>query len=349
MSKSQKPAFQLGMIGLGRMGLNMVARIQQAGIDCVAFDIHPPARTEAAGHGATPVESLQELTEVLRAPRAIWMMLPTAVVDQVVAELIPLLQPGDILIDGGNSHYVDDLRRARVLSEKGLFYVDVGVSGGVWGRERGYCQMIGGPDQAVKGLEPVFQALAPGIASVARSPGRSSEPVPAEEGWLHCGPSGAGHFVKMVHNGIEYGMMAAYAEGLNILKHAGEGGQNREVNAETTPLEHPERYLYDLPIAEIAELWRRGSVIGSWLLDLTAMELHQDPQLEGYAGRVSDSGEGRWTALAAIETGVPVPVLTSALFSRFSSRGQADYAGKVMSAMRHAFGGHLEKSSSGQG
>jgi 6-phosphogluconate dehydrogenase len=270
-------------------------------------------------------------------------MLPTAVVDKVLDGLVPLLGAGDMVIDGGNSHYVEDLRRAKALGEKQIMYVDVGVSGGVWGRERGYCQMIGGPEEAYRHLEPAFAALAPGVGTAPRSPGREGDPTPAEQGYLHCGPNGAGHFVKMVHNGIEYGLMAAYAEGLNILHGANVGKQKQEIDAETTPLEHPERYQYDFPLGDVVELWRRGSVIGSWLLDLTAIEMGRDPTLAHYAGRVSDSGEGRWTALAAIEEGVPAPVLTSALFGRFASRGHDEFADKVMSAMRHAFGGHDEK------
>ncbi len=334
---------QLGMVGLGRMGANMVRRMQEHGVRCVGFDTHAEARHAATDCGADTAASLSELVDKLATPRAIWMMVPSGVVDSVVDELLPLLDAGDMIIDGGNSHYVDDIRRAKVAAGKGVMYVDVGVSGGVWGHDRGYCQMIGGPEDAWRHLEPAFAALAPGFETAERTPGREGEPGPAERGYLHCGPSGAGHFVKMVHNGIEYGLMAAYAEGLNILKHADAGKHEREQDAETTPLEHPEHYQYDLPLGEIVEVWRRGSVIGSWLLDLTAGEMTADPTLENYSGRVSDSGEGRWTALAAIEEGVPAPVLTSALFGRFSSRNNDLFADKVMSAMRHAFGGHKEK------
>ncbi|MBM7128206.1 decarboxylating 6-phosphogluconate dehydrogenase [Dyella mobilis] len=334
---------QLGFVGLGRMGLNMVRRMQQAGIDCVVFDTNLDARKEAASYGATAAESIQDLAEKLQAPRAVWLMLPTAVVDAVLDQVVPLLSPGDTVIDGGNSHYVEDLRRAEALGKHQLMYVDVGVSGGVWGRERGYCQMIGGPEKAYQRLEPAFAALAPGVDAAPRSEGRTGEPSSAEKGYLYCGPNGAGHFVKMVHNGIEYGLMAAYAEGFNVLKHANAGKQKRTADAETSPLENPERYQYDFPLGEVAELWRRGSVIGSWLLDLTAAELGRDPSLKAYNGRVSDSGEGRWTAQAAIDEGVPVPVLAAALFGRFTSQGNELYANQVMSAMRHAFGGHNEK------
>jgi 6-phosphogluconate dehydrogenase len=340
---AQKSALQLGFVGLGRMGLNMVRRLQDASIECVVFDTHLEARREAASHGATAADSIQDLVAKLDGPRAVWLMLPTAVVDVVLDQLTPLLAEGDAVIDGGNSHYVEDLRRAQALAKHKLMYVDVGVSGGVWGRERGYCQMIGGPEQAFKRLEPVFAALAPGVGAAPRSEGRVGEPSAAEKGYLYCGPNGAGHFVKMVHNGIEYGLMAAYAEGLNVLKNANAGKQQRSADAETSPLENPERYQYDFPLGDIAELWRRGSVIGSWLLDLTAAELGRDPTLKDYTGRVSDSGEGRWTAQAAIDEGVPVPVLTAALFGRFTSQGNELYANKVLSAMRHSFGGHAEK------
>ena len=340
--KAQQQKLQLGFVGLGRMGLNMVRRMQQAGIDCVVFDTNIDARKEAAGYGAVAADSIQDLAAKLKAPRAVWLMLPTAVVDAVLDQLTPLLSAGDTVIDGGNSHYVEDLRRAEALGKHQLMYVDVGVSGGVWGRERGYCQMIGGPEAAYKRLEPAFAALAPGVDTAPRSESRTGDPSPAENGYLYCGPNGAGHFVKMVHNGIEYGLMAAYAEGLNVLKNANAGKQKRSADAETTPLEHPELYQYDFPIGDVVELWRRGSVIGSWLLDLTAIEMGRDSTLKDYTGRVSDSGEGRWTAQAAIDEGVPVPVLTAALFGRFTSQGNELYANKVMSAMRHAFGGHNE-------
>lgn len=342
-NENETRTLQLGLVGLGRMGLNMIRRMQPAGVSCVGYDPNADARKSVTESGADAAASLGELVQKLQVPRAVWMMVPSGVVDDVVDELLPLLDAGDMIIDGGNSHYVDDIRRAKVAAEKDIMYVDVGVSGGVWGRERGYCQMIGGPEKAYQHLEPAFAALAPGVETAARTPGREGDPVPAENGYLYCGPNGAGHFVKMVHNGIEYGLMAAYAEGLNILHHANVGKQEREQDAETTPLEHPEHYQYDLPLPDIVEVWRRGSVIGSWLLDLTAIEMGQDPALEHYTGRVSDSGEGRWTALAAIEEGVPTPVLTSALFGRFTSRNHDLFADKVMSAMRHAFGGHDEK------
>lgn len=345
-SKDQD-GFKLGFVGLGRMGLNMVRRLHAAGIACVAFDLSADARAQAEADGVKAVASLRELIAALPAPRALWMMVPAGVVDRVLEELSSLLGKGDVVVDGGNSHYVDDLRRAKRLEGEGVMYMDVGVSGGVWGRERGYCQMIGGPDEAYQRLQPVFAALAPGVDSAPRTSGRDGAPSPSEQGYLHCGPGGAGHFVKMVHNGIEYGLMAAYAEGLNVLHHANVGREQQQQDAETTPLEHPERYQYDLPLGEITELWRRGSVIGSWLLDLTAAEMARDATLERYAGRVSDSGEGRWTSLAAIEEGVPVPVLTAALFGRFASRGQDTYANKVMSAMRNEFGGHDEKPAEG--
>ena len=347
MTKDAKSKLQLGFVGLGRMGLNMVGRMQAAGIDCMVFDTNAGARAAAVEAGAQAADSLEAMVGKLSGPRAVWLMLPTAVVDKVLDALVPLLGLGDMVIDGGNSHYVEDLRRAKALDAKGIQYVDVGVSGGVWGRERGYCQMIGGPKEAYEHLEPAFAALAPGVATAPRSPGREGEPSPAEQGYLYCGLNGAGHFVKMVHNGIEYGLMAAYAEGLNILHAANVGKQAQVVDAETTPLEHPERYQYDFPLGEVVELWRRGSVVGSWLLDLTAIEMGRDPSLAHYAGRVSDSGEGRWTALAAIEEGVPAPVLTAALFGRFSSRGNDGFANQVMSAMRHAFGGHDEKPAQG--
>ncbi|HET8940588.1 MAG TPA: decarboxylating 6-phosphogluconate dehydrogenase [Rudaea sp.] len=339
----KKAALQLGMIGLGRMGLNMLRRMHEAGIHCVGTDTNAQAREAAQQAGVKSAANLKELIGRLDSPRSLWMMLPTAIVDRVLDEIAPLLAPGDIVIDGGNSHYVNDLRRAKKLAERKIMYVDVGVSGGVWGYERGYCQMIGGPDAAYKHLEPAFAALAPGVDMAPRTPGRMGPPATAERGYLHCGPNGAGHFVKMVHNGIEYGLMAAYAEGLNLLHNANVGKRARTEDAETAPLEHPDRYQYDIPVGDVVEVWRRGSVIGSWLLDLTAIEMGNDDTLKDYEGRVSDSGEGRWTAQAAIDEGVPAPVLTAALFGRFASRGNDLYANKVMSAMRHAFGGHKEK------
>ncbi|MCB9915012.1 MAG: decarboxylating 6-phosphogluconate dehydrogenase [Planctomycetes bacterium] len=334
---------QLGMIGLGRMGANMVRRLLAHEHACVVFDRSPDAVRALAQAGAVGATSLGDLVRRLDAPRAVWLMVPAAAVDDAIAELTPLLEPGDVLIDGGNSYYVDDQRRAAELAPRGLHYVDVGTSGGVWGLERGYCQMIGGEPQVIARLEPLFAALAPGVDAAPATPGRDARRGSADRGYLHCGPAGAGHFVKMVHNGIEYGLMAAYAEGLNVLRGASIGEHAGEVDAETTPLRAPERYRYDLDLPEIAELWRRGSVIGSWLLDLTAGALAADPDLDSFAGRVSDSGEGRWTLHAAIDEGVPVPVLSAALFERFSSRGRADFADKVLSAMRHAFGGHVEK------
>jgi 6-phosphogluconate dehydrogenase len=336
---------QIGMIGLGRMGANMVRRLLKAGHECVVFDMSSQAVDALAREKAVGSSSLKDLTRKLEKPRAVWMMVPAAVVDSTIADLLPALEEGDILIDGGNSYYVDDLRRARELAPKGIHYVDVGTSGGVWGLERGYCQMIGGETETVKRLDPLFAALAPGPGSVPRTPGRKSGSGTAENGYLHCGPSGAGHFVKMVHNGIEYGLMAAYAEGLNILRGASVGKRRHEVDAETTPLREPEHYQYEFNLVDVAEVWRRGSVVGSWLLDLTAGALSEDPKLEHFAGRVSDSGEGRWTIHASIDEGVPSPVLTAALYQRFSSRGEADFADKVLSAMRHAFGGHEEKKS----
>jgi 6-phosphogluconate dehydrogenase len=336
---------QLAMIGLGRMGANMVRRLVRAGHECVVFDRSPDAVAQLVREKAIGAASLQELSRKLTKPRAVWMMVPAAVVDRTIADLVPHLERGDILIDGGNSYYVDDLRRAKELAPKGIHYVDVGTSGGVFGLERGYCQMIGGDDATVRHLDPVFAALAPGIGSAQRIPGREGRGGTAEQGYLHCGPPGAGHFVKMVHNGIEYGLMAAYAEGLNILRGASVGKREHEVDAETTPLRNPERYQYDFDLADIAEVWRRGSVVASWLLDLTASAMLQDAKLERFAGRVSDSGEGRWTVKASIDEGVPSPVLTTALYQRFSSRGEADFADKVLSAMRHAFGAHEEKKS----
>jgi 6-phosphogluconate dehydrogenase len=334
---------QLGMIGLGRMGANMVVRAMNAGHDIHVFDTHPAAVKPLADKGAKGSTELVAFVKSLDKPRVIWMMVPAGAVDAVLAELTPLLDTGDIIVDGGNSYYHDDLRRAQVLKAKNLHYVDVGVSGGVWGLERGYCMMIGGENDVVKRLDPIFKALAPGVAAAPRTPGASGEPSPAENGFLHCGPNGAGHFVKMVHNGIEYGIMAAYAEGLNILKNANAGTVERSTDAETTPLRNPELYRYDLDLPAVAEVWRRGSVIGSWLLDLTASALRHNPDLSNFKGRVSDSGEGRWTLQAAIDEGVPAPVISSALFNRFASRGDAEFADKLMSAMRFEFGGHLEK------
>jgi 6-phosphogluconate dehydrogenase len=334
---------QLGMIGLGRMGANMARRLLRAGHECVVFDTSAAAVEALGREKAVGAGSLQDLAGGLRKPRAVWIMVPAAVVDRTISELVPHLERGDILVDGGNSYYVDDLRRARELATKGIHYVDVGTSGGVWGVDRGYCQMIGGEEQVVKHLDPIFAALAPEVASAPRTPGREGRGGTAEHGYLHCGPSGAGHFVKMVHNGIEYGLMAAYAEGLNILRGASVGKRRHEVDAETTPLREPENYQYEFDLADVTELWRRGSVIGSWLLDLTAAALLEDPPLERFEGRVADSGEGRWTIHASIDEGVPSPVLTAALYERFSSRGEADFADKVLSAMRHAFGGHVEK------
>jgi len=334
---------QLGMIGLGRMGANMVRRLMRGRHQCVVFDRSADAVKQMAGEGAAAAGSLDEFVKKLQAPRAVWLMVPAAVVDSTIAELAPKLSKGDILIDGGNSYYIDDIRRAKELSAKGIHYVDVGTSGGVWGLERGYCQMIGGEKDVVQRLDPIFKTLAPGRGSVPRTPRREKAGGTAEEGYMHCGPSGAGHFVKMVHNGIEYGLMAAYAEGLNILKHANAGKKTRSMDAETTPLRDPEHYQYDFNLADIAEVWRRGSVVASWLLDLTAISLLDQPTLERFSGRVSDSGEGRWTILAAIESTAPAPVLTAALYQRFASRGEDEFAGKVLSAMRYQFGGHVEK------
>jgi len=338
---------QLGMIGLGRMGANMVRRLMKAGDDCVVYDVSPDSVKSLAGEGATGSESMADFVGKLEKPRSIWLMVPAAVVDGTLDELVPLLDEGDAVIDGGNSYYRDDIRRAKRLAEDGIHYVDVGTSGGVWGLDRGYCLMIGGPDEAVGRLDPIFATLAPGVESAGRTPGRSGDPSASEQGYLHCGPNGAGHFVKMVHNGIEYGIMAAYAEGLNILRNANAGNVQREDDAETAPLEHPENYMFDIDTTDVAEVWRRGSVIGSWLLDLTAHALFESPGLEEFSGRVSDSGEGRWTSVAAVEEGVPAPVLTSALYSRFSSRGLDDFADKVLSAMRKEFGGHAEKPAGG--
>ncbi len=335
---------QIGMIGLGRMGANMVRRLLRAGHEAIGFDQSRQAVEQLAGEGAGAAFSVEELVRKLSTPRAIWLMVPAAIVDQTLAQLVPLLAPGDIVIDGGNSYYVDDIRRAKELRAKGIHYLDVGTSGGIWGLERGYCQMIGGEADIVQSLAPLFAALAPDVNSAPLTPGREKLQSTAEHGYLHCGPHGAGHFVKMVHNGIEYGLMEAYAEGLNILQHANIGNRSHDIDAETTPLRSPEHYQYDFNIADITELWRRGSVVASWLLDLTSSALASDPQLSQFAGRVSDSGEGRWTALAAIDEGVPTPVLTTALQQRFSSRGEGDYAGRILSAMRAAFGGHVEKS-----
>ncbi|HEX4342675.1 MAG TPA: decarboxylating 6-phosphogluconate dehydrogenase [Verrucomicrobiae bacterium] len=335
---------QLGMIGLGRMGANMVLRLIKDGHKCVVFDRLPKAVKDLTKKKAVGAASLEDLVKKLAKPRTIWLMVPAAVVDKAIAELMPLLEAGDTLIDGGNSYYIDDIRRAKELAAQGIHYVDVGTSGGVWGLERGYCMMIGGETKVVDRLNPIFATLAPGIGEIARTPGRGKRVGTSEQGYLHCGPNGAGHFVKMVHNGIEYGMMAAYAEGLNILRGANIGKEAGESDAETTPLRDPELYQYDLNLADISEVWRRGSVIASWLLDLTADALAKDPALAKFAGRVSDSGEGRWTVKAAIDEGVPAPVLTTALYERFSSRGNADFQDKLLSAMRYEFGGHLEKS-----
>jgi 6-phosphogluconate dehydrogenase len=334
---------QLGMIGLGRMGANMVRRLLKAGHQCVVFDRSPQPVEELVKEKAIGGKSLAEFVQKLNKPRAIWLMVPAAVVDKSIADLLPLVEAGDILIDGGNSYYVDDIRRAKDLAAKRIHYVDVGTSGGVWGLERGYCMMIGGEKEVVQRLDPIFKTLAPGMGDIPRTPGREKVGGTAEQGYLHCGANGAGHFVKMVHNGIEYGVMAAYAEGLGVLRDANIGKRKREIDAETTPLRDPEHYQYDLNLADIAEVWRRGSVIASWLLDLTAASLVKDPSLAEFAGRVSDSGEGRWTIKAAIDEAVPVPVLSTALYERFSSRGDADFQDKLLSAMRFQFGGHVEK------
>jgi 6-phosphogluconate dehydrogenase len=336
---------QIGMIGLGRMGSNMVRRLERAGQECVVYDVHAGAIAPLVGEGAIAAATLDEFVAKLKPPRAVWLMVPAAVVDKTIEQLVGKLEKGDILIDGGNSYYHDDIRRAATLKPKGIHYVDVGTSGGVWGLERGYCLMIGGETEVVKRLDSIFAALAPGRGDLPRTPGRENVGGTAENGYLHCGPSGAGHFVKMVHNGIEYGLMAAYAEGFNILHHASVGKHTQDEDAETTPLRNPELYQYDLNLADVAEVWRRGSVIASWLLDLGAEALLKSPQLGEFAGRVSDSGEGRWTIDAAIDEGVPAPVLSAALFARFSSRGNDDFADKILSAMRFAFGGHIEKKS----
>jgi 6-phosphogluconate dehydrogenase len=334
---------QLGMVGLGRMGANMVRRLLKGGQQCVVFDLSPKAVQELVDEKATGAASLSDLVKKLEKPRAVWLMVPAATVDRTISDLAPHLEAGDILIDGGNSYYIDDIRRAKELQPKGIHYVDVGTSGGVWGLERGYCMMIGGETDVVKHLDPIFQNLAPGRGDIPRTPGREKIDGTAESGYLHCGPNGAGHFVKMVHNGIEYGVMAAYAEGFGVLRDANVGKQDHPIDAETTPLRDPEHYQYDFNLRDVAEVWRRGSVIASWLLDLTAAALLKDPGLSEFKGRVSDSGEGRWTIKAAIDEGVPVPVLSSALYERFSSRGESDYQDKLLSAMRYQFGGHVEK------
>ncbi len=335
---------QLGMVGLGRMGANMVRRLLKGGHECVVFDMSPKAVGELVAEHAVGSASLAELVKKLEKPRAVWLMVPAAVVDKSIADILPALEPDDILIDGGNSYYIDDIRRAKELTPRRIHYVDVGTSGGVWGLERGYCMMIGGEKPVVQRLDPIFATLAPGKGDIPPTAGREKLGAStAEQGYLHCGPNGAGHFVKMVHNGIEYGLMAAYAEGLNILHSANVGKQTHAADAETTPLRDPEHYQYDLNLPDITELWRRGSVIASWLLDLTADALAKDPQLAGFAGRVSDSGEGRWTITAAIDEGVPAHVLSAALYDRFASRGEAEFANKLLSAMRYEFGGHIEK------
>ena len=333
---------QLAMVGLGRMGANMVRRLLKGGHQCVVFDMSPKAVEDLAKEKAVGASSVADLVRKLEKPRAVWLMVPAAVVDKSIAEIVPHLESGDVLIDGGNSYYVDDIRRANELAPKGIHYVDVGTSGGVWGLERGYCMMIGGPDAAVRRLDPIFKTLAPGVGDIARTPGRERIGGTAELGYLHCGANGAGHFVKMVHNGIEYGVMAAYAEGMSILRHANVGEQKHAIDAETTPLRNPELYRYDLDLRDIAELWRRGSVVASWLLDLTAIALAQDPRLDGYSGFVQDSGEGRWTLLAAIEESVPADVLSASLYARFRSRQDHTFAEKLLSAMRKQFGGHVE-------
>ncbi len=334
---------ELGVIGLGRMGANIVRRLERAGHTTVGYARRPETVAALADSGMRGASSLADLVAQLQQPRAVWLMVPAAAVDATLEALVPLLAPGDVVIDGGNSHYHDDIRRSKELASRGIQYLDVGTSGGVWGLERGFSQMIGGDAATVQRLDPIFAALAPGVEAAPPTPGRNRPGSTAEEGYLHCGPSGAGHFVKMVHNGIEYGLMAAYAEGLNILGHAGIGTQDRAVDAETTPLREPEHYRYAFDLAEVAEVWRRGSVVASWLLDLTASALAKSPDLDGFSGRVSDSGEGRWTIAAAVDEGVPAPVLTSALYARFSSRGESDFADRMLSAMRMEFGGHVEK------
>ncbi len=339
---------QLGMIGLGRMGANIVRRLMRAGHECVVYDVSPDAVTALTKEGSTGASSLEEFVEALNPPRAVWVMVPAGdITERTVNDLAALLEADDVIIDGGNTYYRDDIRRAKGLLTSGIHYVDCGTSGGVWGLDRGYCLMIGGEPQVVERLAPLFEAIAPGVDSAPRTPGREGDPEQAEQGYLHCGPVGAGHFVKMVHNGIEYGLMAAYAEGLNILRNANAGKAQREADAETAPLEEPEFYQYDLDVAAITEVWRRGSVVASWLLDLTAEALNASPDLADFSGRVSDSGEGRWTAIAAIDEGVPAPVLTTALFSRFASRDLDHFANQSLSAMRKAFGGHVEKPSGG--
>jgi 6-phosphogluconate dehydrogenase len=334
---------QLGLIGLGRMGANMARRLMRGGHECVVFDVNAANVKQIASEGAIGASTLAEFAQKLRKPRAAWLMVPAAVVDSTLHDLAAVFEKDDIIIDGGNSYYIDDIRRSKDLSARGIRYMDVGTSGGVWGLERGYCMMIGGPADVVQRLDPIFKTLAPGRGSIPRTPGREKSSGTAEEGYLHCGPSGAGHFVKMVHNGIEYGLMAAYAEGLNILKHANVGKNTRAADAETTPLRHPEHYQYDFNLADVAEVWRRGSVVASWLLDLTAIALFEQPDLKNFSGRVSDSGEGRWTILAAIDESSPAPVLSTALYERFSSRGEGDFAAKLLSAMRYQFGGHVER------
>jgi 6-phosphogluconate dehydrogenase len=338
---------QLGMIGLGRMGANMVRRLRKDRHDCVGYDVHAEAVSALEKEGATGAASLAAFVKALARPRAVWLMVPAGVVDATLADLLPLLEADDVVIDGGNSHYHDDIRRAALLRDRRLHYVDVGTSGGVWGLERGFCLMIGGEEPVVRRLDPIFRSLAPGIGQASRTPGREKLGGTAEHGYLHCGPAGAGHFVKMVHNGIEYGLMAAYAEGFNILRHANVGASQHATDAETTPLRHPEHYRYDLPLGDIAEVWRRGSVVASWLLDLAASALVKSGDLGTFSGRVSDSGEGRWTVQAAIESSVPAPVLSAALFERFSSRGEGDFADKLLSALRFEFGGHHEKPAEG--
>jgi len=333
---------QIGMIGLGRMGANMVRRLLRGGQQCVVFDRSPKAMEEVVNEKAIAASSLADLVKRLEKPRAVWLMVPAAVVDTMIADLLPHLEADDVLIDGGNSYYVDDIRRAKELATKRIAYVDVGTSGGVWGLDRGYCMMIGGPKPVVQHLDPIFSTLAPGAGNIPRTPERENVGGTAEQGYLHCGPAGAGHFVKMVHNGIEYGLMAAYAEGLGILRAANVGKKQHEIDAETTPLRNPEHYQFDFNLRDIAEVWRRGSVIASWLLDLTAASLVKDPDLSQFSGRVSDSGEGRWTVKAAIDEAVPIPVLSAALYQRFASRGEADYADRILSAMRFGFGGHVE-------